>query len=733
MELGNIHSRLLDNNSSEVLLKGGRQSNLTKRDDTRYNSYVQRNRHTPLYQTDDGCANASQSHRIDIAARKSQLFKSSVHAQHKDELVYQSPTAAGRLRNSSLQSAVDCLRNGGGDNIQDDVFANIPSEFVFRRSQSFVTKPCSYSDSSNKSRSSDSSQSTGSSYLLNPYSNSSSARSSSSYTKETQYSTSHAMNGSGSSSGNRSTKDQFKAFSSIVNGSMNSSSCSASSRHKSTSPAPTSSHYSRSPTSLYSNTRLVSNLEPVRRQRVSSFKQERSYRDDDNHKIYCPADYSYPQPSPNCYRDRHSKSSSCSPNPGMESSWVNIRGRYVKQKHNSVSESPTNDTPVRNFAIGKSASSRNLRHNSPVVESYSRYSSRDKANNSDSCRFLDGVTKRNGDSLLNSQSNVSKLSNSSRGSRNNVRLTHSRDDINNDNISHLSRKTSGSSSASQWNSPRYTYANGSTSALSNGSSAFSSRSPVQCNGSQSTGQSSARGKAVKRNHSFCNDLKSGRARMLGRLPHTSAGSHHDITQDPDITVKNNRIFFGNLFNNNQNKESSRQRRKSPPKTLDLDPDSLCLNTASPSSIYAVPIASSRLNGDSLRSDNFSAINLQNSFPCISATTPTQHDPKSPATPASPSINLQDSFPQISSTTPTRGVTDSIKSQSSTLLSQMSLKTPTGNTVTPPNAGFDLEALLKIDDLRNWIQELETSRAKGYQTLYSDYDDCDMEEKQINGE
>ncbi|XP_064108435.1 disco-interacting protein 2 homolog C-like [Macrobrachium nipponense] len=40
------------------------------------------------------------------------------------------------------------------------------------------------------------------------------------------------------------------------------------------------------------------------------------------------------------------------------------------------------------------------------------------------------------------------------------------------------------------------------------------------------------------------------------------------------------------------------------------------------------------------------------------------------------------------------------------------------------SGFDLEALLKIDDLRAWIQELEASRSYRYQTLYSDYDDYD---------
>ncbi|XP_076064398.1 disco-interacting protein 2 isoform X2 [Oratosquilla oratoria] len=47
--------------------------------------------------------------------------------------------------------------------------------------------------------------------------------------------------------------------------------------------------------------------------------------------------------------------------------------------------------------------------------------------------------------------------------------------------------------------------------------------------------------------------------------------------------------------------------------------------------------------------------------------------------------------------------------------------------SPLNSGvssFDLDALLKIDDLRTWIQELEASRSHRYQTLYSDYDDYD---------
>lgn len=42
----------------------------------------------------------------------------------------------------------------------------------------------------------------------------------------------------------------------------------------------------------------------------------------------------------------------------------------------------------------------------------------------------------------------------------------------------------------------------------------------------------------------------------------------------------------------------------------------------------------------------------------------------------------------------------------------------------PALHFDLEALLKIDDLRSWIQDLEASRGRRYQTLYSDYDDYD---------
>ncbi|XP_050691601.1 disco-interacting protein 2 homolog C-like isoform X6 [Eriocheir sinensis] len=42
----------------------------------------------------------------------------------------------------------------------------------------------------------------------------------------------------------------------------------------------------------------------------------------------------------------------------------------------------------------------------------------------------------------------------------------------------------------------------------------------------------------------------------------------------------------------------------------------------------------------------------------------------------------------------------------------------------PPLHFDLEALLKIDDLRTWIQDLESSRGRRYQTLYSDYDDYD---------
>ncbi|KAK8393475.1 hypothetical protein O3P69_006655 [Scylla paramamosain] len=46
----------------------------------------------------------------------------------------------------------------------------------------------------------------------------------------------------------------------------------------------------------------------------------------------------------------------------------------------------------------------------------------------------------------------------------------------------------------------------------------------------------------------------------------------------------------------------------------------------------------------------------------------------------------------------------------------------------PALHFDLEALLKIDDLRSWIQDLEASRGRRYQTLYSDYDDYDSLEE-----
>ena len=44
-----------------------------------------------------------------------------------------------------------------------------------------------------------------------------------------------------------------------------------------------------------------------------------------------------------------------------------------------------------------------------------------------------------------------------------------------------------------------------------------------------------------------------------------------------------------------------------------------------------------------------------------------------------------------------------------------------------NLNFDLESLLRIDDLRSWIKDLEASRGYGYQTLYSDYEGYDTEE------
>lgn len=58
---------------------------------------------------------------------------------------------------------------------------------------------------------------------------------------------------------------------------------------------------------------------------------------------------------------------------------------------------------------------------------------------------------------------------------------------------------------------------------------------------------------------------------------------------------------------------------------------------------------------------------------------------------------------------------------STLSSKQSSSVTAGSRLN-----FDLEALLRIDDLRTWIKDLEASRGMGYQTLYSDYNDYDTE-------
>ncbi|XP_047738274.1 disco-interacting protein 2 homolog C isoform X8 [Hyalella azteca] len=732
MEVNELQTRYkkLDTSYNEPQYRNG-SGVISKREEHRYNSYLQRNKHTPIHGSGGrNSETCSSDHKNDSGRdeffRKSEVSNRVSHENlsnfsnrlRNNNLLYQSPSAVTRLKNSSLQSAVDCLRDVACTNhnyVLEDIYGHdaAPPEIVFRRSNSFMAKPYSNSDSSNKSRSSDSSQSTASSYLLNPYStNSSSARSSSSCTKEI---------GSPLSS----SKDQFKSFSSIVNSSMNALSA-APYRHKSASPAPSSSHYSSG------GGRLVGNLDPVARSRVGSFKQDRSdsFRSSANcqaQNVHCSPDYSSPKPSPKSFSAKNSKFTT--DKQIFDYPRVSARDRYVRHKHHSVSENPgdVKNEPaflsrggIRNFVLSKSASSKNLRNASLATESNARLPEREKWRNiqTNSGNFLDrfSESQRSSRSSLSAagapsiHGSASYSKGSSRVIARAVQLNTS--DANTDNFKSAARRSVGPSLLSPSSSPR---APCRLDACSNGGSPV----PWKTGSGVMEGHHS-RGKPVKRNHSFCNDsAKTSRARLLpGHLPQHAAGSHLDIHQrlngvdsfSPEISsYKQSGNSFSNIFDMSSNSSQIRAgpRTKSPPRTLQLNDnyyDDDRANAVSSYSHYAVPISLTR--------------------------TPTFE--------GSCTINLQDSYPQISDPTSTLlsspgSVTDSIKSQSSTLLSQMNMKSQSGTKVTPPNAGFDLEALLKIDDLRSWIQELETTRAKGYQTLYSDYDDSDWLEKIPEGD
>ncbi|KAF2357568.1 DMAP1-binding domain [Trinorchestia longiramus] len=860
---------------------------MLKQDENRYNAFLQRNCHTPIHEPANRIPGENQPfNRWErSASRDSFSFKPAICDRgRKDDPVYQSPSAVRRFRKSSLQSAVDCLRDiippKDCDGALDDVFNEDArlSEIAFRRSNSFVAKPYNYSDSSNKSRSSDSSHSTGSSYLMNPYStNSSSARSSSGYSKGSRSpSVSVERNFSGgrltkdqfkpfgsqlpselNCSKNRlkenrlngtesngftaeqsflegsSSSDQFKAFSSIVNSSSHAQS--SSSRQKSMVP---SSNYEATAGQL-----TVGNLDPVRRPRVRSFKQDRSesFRCVQAQSIYCSADYSCPKPS--SPQQGQSKSSSCSPKPVPENGYGVIRSRYVKHKPSSVSgsagnaeEKPSfcNRGSIHNYVLSKSASSKNLRNVSPSVESFMRPSEKETWSN-----VQVNCSKFRQRDCLNSSKQVSRVSvnHSNLGSsfvakelsqgstqRGNLgkngnysceRNIVSRKSVGSSVLSSSSRERNNSSSmhlrSNETPSAQNTRDDCGTCCDCDDHVGDCNVSNCSCGVGRAAGSGRgteghhSRGKSVKRNHSFCSDsVKSSRARLLGRLPRNNSGSHHDLhrhsngdscclsangnermsccaysigdtrnpctelpsvescfsnspspksngqpsygkacenassvscsshrlccsnacknsdmlsskssncnTKEPCLQSSTNNVhFFGNIFNGlsnaSPNKNSARRKARSPPRTLEISANynDNSRDVSPNTSLYALPVSQG-------------------------------HTPK---TERSYTINLQDSYPQISSgTTPLlspSSVTDSIRSQSSTLLSQMNFKSQAGSNVTPPNAGFDLEALLKIDDLRSWIQELETSRAKGYQTLYSDYDDCDWDLKNSNGD
>ena len=231
--------------------------------------------------------------------------------------------------------------------------------------------------------------------------------------------------------------------------------------------------------------------------------------------------------------------------------------------------------------------------------------------------------------------------------------------------------------------------------------------------------------AIKRNHSFCHDSDKWRSNYgsLAKLSGSRRGRLNSQSETNGSSEKKcaglsrNGMYndTGSKTNINSVDKLAKRRGRSPPRTLEIKEysDRLAADE-SPVFTYATP----------------------RSTPVTRCYDHTKL-PHTPGTSGSHCFNLQDSYPAIAPTTQAKSsvITDTIKSQSSTLLCHMK-KTGTLDggvkSPSPSSVGFDLEALLKIDDLRNWIQELETSRAKGYQTLYSDYDDCPDDDVFLNG-
>ena len=227
---------------------------------------------------------------------------------------------------------------------------------------------------------------------------------------------------------------------------------------------------------------------------------------------------------------------------------------------------------------------------------------------------------------------------------------------------------------------------------------------------------------VKRNHSFSSNASQSQPRKMRLI----SGSQADVNKEPkysNIDIRDSIEDSNSNINQNVRKYPW-QRSNSIYKSLTSKSEKRA-QINSDHGNYATPVAATN-------SGMVIAPNL---------------DQAPPSYYQSVTINLEDSYPPISPSFWEAGaqkpsITDTIKTHSS-LLSKISSsnanrnnkgeKCVANNTDAPArNIGFDLDALLKIDDLRNWIQELEISRALGYQTLFSDYEDaCD--DVNLNGE
>ena len=627
----------------------------------RLNAYIQRNRHTPIYD-EHRHVNGSGGDSSGLYSKPSLNYKSSAKVI---------PTNGSNSKPVSQDGSLSKFYSRSFKYPDGE-------EFVFRRSFSFCKK--SYSDSSNKSpRSSDSSFSADTQLRLQNNNNnsqsSSSSRSSASFSKthddgwSSQNSPYNSYQMRQRSSPLTAGKDQFKAFSSIV-------------AHSQT-PSPTSSRHSSLNSSRHRSERELS---PYVNSRYSSIGSDAS------HSLYSSANGSNP-------RKHSSKASSCSPlvTPSNSmSSAQSHRNQFIREGEYAKPLTSTDHHQQRRF-LSKSASARHivvpssprpdtgsrLRSESSSeapVKSPVRYGHRNHFFPSDCNRFDQKQTQQ--PRSMSRATSASFFQSSKLRNRKNSGVT-----------------TPTASKASTPSSPPYS-------------------SPLS--------QSARSSNGVKRNHSFCSDAAkaSSRYRQFSRLPNKSSGSHQEIHVNgsfrqeikspggPSSSSNSSSGFhlFGNIFNKNADhqcdkKVLARRRGRSPPRTLEINPPPVSSQSSRISSNYALPASTAVPITSVSHLESSPSLHTGSTQTCT--------------------INLQDSYPLISpiaSARPKCSVTDSIKSQTSTLLSQMnSAKSP---TITPPNAGFDLESLLKIDDLRTWIQELEISRAKGYQTLYSDYDDCD---------